>query len=85
MSGLMQRDTKMYSYSITLSAQVSGVAGTARPSNLAVLRLITSSNLRKVWHLSKCDRPVGTPLRIFLIQSIYEAAVSLCVAHSALF
>jgi hypothetical protein len=32
-------------YSITSSARVSSVAGTVRPSDLAVLRLITSSNL----------------------------------------
>src|SRR5262245_11851907 len=32
-------------YSITSSARVSNVDGTARPSTLAVLRLMTSSNL----------------------------------------
>ena len=33
------------SYSITSSAMASSVGGTSRPSVLAVLRLITSSNL----------------------------------------
>ena len=36
---------KDYIPSITLSAQVSSVACTARPSALAALRLITTSNL----------------------------------------
>jgi hypothetical protein len=43
-SRLMQR-TKLHPYSITSSARPSSVGGTVRPSTLAVLRLITSSNL----------------------------------------
>src|SRR5205085_10734671 len=37
------------SHSITSSARTSKVDGTARPSALAVLRLITSSNLVGAW------------------------------------
>src|SRR5262244_2730557 len=40
-----QRDELAALHSITSSARVSSVAGTARPSALAVLRLISSSNL----------------------------------------
>ena len=36
---------KRHSYSITSSARASSVGGTMRPSILAVLRLMTSSNL----------------------------------------
>jgi hypothetical protein len=37
--------SKATGYSITSSARASSVAGTSRPSSLAVLRLITNSNL----------------------------------------
>ncbi len=37
--------SKQHLYSITSSARASRVGGTSRPSALAVLRLITSSNL----------------------------------------
>ena len=40
-----QRDELAPPHSITSSARASSVAGTSRPSALAVLRLITSSNL----------------------------------------
>jgi hypothetical protein len=43
-NGLMHR-SKMYLYSITSSAATSKVCGITRPSALAVLRLITNSNL----------------------------------------
>src|SRR5207248_1187110 len=43
-NGLMRRN-KLHLYSITSSARASNVGGTVRPSALAVLRLITSSNL----------------------------------------
>jgi hypothetical protein len=36
-------------YSITSSARASSIAGTSMPSALAVLRLITSSNLTGTW------------------------------------
>src|SRR5262249_33428881 len=40
-----QRDERAPPHSITSSARASSVGGTVRPSALAVLRLITSSNL----------------------------------------
>src|SRR6516162_5200331 len=40
-----QRDERAPPHSITSSARASSVGGTSRPSVLAVLRLITSSNL----------------------------------------
>jgi hypothetical protein len=43
-SGLMQR-SKRRCYSITSSARASSIGGTSRPSALAVLRLMTRSNL----------------------------------------
>ena len=43
-SGLMHR-SKQHLYSITSSAQARSVGGTSRASALAVLRLITNSNL----------------------------------------
>jgi hypothetical protein len=43
-SGLMHR-SKQHLYSITSSAQARSVGGTSRSSALAVLRLITNSNL----------------------------------------
>jgi hypothetical protein len=42
--GLMHRGSQ-HLYSITSSARASTVAGTSRPSALAVLRLMTNSNL----------------------------------------
>ena len=59
-SGLMHR-SKQCRYSITSSVSASSCAGTSRPSVLAVLRLITNSNL--------VDRMTGrsagfSPLRI---------------------
>ena len=41
----MSRCSKEHTYSITSSARASSVGGTSRPSALAVLRLMTSSNL----------------------------------------
>ena len=50
------------SHSITLSARASKASGTVTPIALAVLRLITSSNLVGCW----TGRSAGlTPLRIF--------------------
>ena len=43
-NGLMHR-SEIYRYSITSSARASSVGGMSRPSALAVLRLITNSNL----------------------------------------
>jgi hypothetical protein len=40
-----QRDELASSHSITSSARASTVAGTSRPSALAILRLMTNSNL----------------------------------------
>src|SRR5215472_10233061 len=49
MSALCQKRTyaaqQILAYSITLSARVSKVAGTSMPSDLAVCRLMTNSNL----------------------------------------
>src|SRR6266404_7378720 len=45
---LMHR-SKLQSYSITSSARASRVGGTARPSALAVLRLMTSSKVVGSW------------------------------------
>ena len=50
------------SYSITSSARARSVGGTSRPSALAVLRLITSSNLRS---LSSSTPGKGLPARAF--------------------
>src|SRR6516162_5551246 len=47
-NGLMHR-SKKYDYSITSSAICWSDAGTSSPSALAVLRLITSSNLVGCW------------------------------------
>src|SRR5450759_4913553 len=59
-SGLMHR-SKHHLYSITSSARASSDGGTVRPSTLAVLRLITSSNLVGCW----IGRSEGlVPLRI---------------------
>ena len=42
---VLTRRSKKHRYSITSSARASSVGGTSRPSTLAVVRLITSSNL----------------------------------------
>ena len=47
-NGLM-RHNKLHLYSITSSAPASSVGGTVRPSALAALRLMTSSNLVGCW------------------------------------
>jgi hypothetical protein len=59
-SRLMHRSIQ-YLYSITSSARVSSCGGTVRLSALAVLRLITSSNLVGCWTGSS---PGLAPLRI---------------------
>jgi hypothetical protein len=66
-SGLMHR-SKQHFYSITSSARVSSVGGIVSPSALAVLRLITISNLAGSW----TGRSAGlAPLRM---RSMYPAA-----------
>jgi hypothetical protein len=60
MSGLMQC-SKQHSYSITSSAVICMINGTASPSALAVLRLMTNSNFTVCW----TGRSAGfSPLRI---------------------
>src|SRR4030095_8737927 len=64
-----QREEGASSYhSMTSSARASKVSGTVRPSALAVLRLITSSNLVGTWTGSSAGL---SPLRM---RSVYEAA-----------
>jgi hypothetical protein len=72
-----QRDEIAPSHSITSSAVASSVGGTVRPSILAVLRLITSSNLSCAWTGSS---PAFSPLRM---RSTYIAASRklLCVSN----
>jgi len=65
---LCARSRRWSVYSITSSAVASSLSGTVRPSALAVLRLITSSNLVGAW----TGRSLGlAPLRI---RSTYCAA-----------
>ena len=47
-NGLLRR-SKQYTYSITSSARTSNAGGTVRPRTLAVLRLMTISNLVGCW------------------------------------
>jgi hypothetical protein len=56
-----QQRTSRSRYSITSSARPSRVAGTSMPSALAVLRLITSSNLTGTWTGSSLG---SAPLRM---------------------
>ena len=65
------------SYSITSSARARIDGGTARPSALAVLRLMTSSNVVGCW----TGRSAGlAPLRILPALAIYFCGV-VSVAH----
>jgi hypothetical protein len=66
--GAEQRDEITADHSITSSARASSVSGTSRPSALAVLRLITSSNL-----VGACTGSSAglAPLRM---RSTYDAA-----------
>jgi hypothetical protein len=67
---------KLLVYSITSSAVASSDEGTVRPSALAALRLITSSNLVGCW----IGRLAGfSPLRM---RSTYPAAWRNCSAKS---
>src|SRR5262245_12495557 len=52
-----QRDERAPPHSITSSARASMLGGTSRPSALAVLRLITSSNLTGAWTGSSLGFP----------------------------
>src|SRR5439155_23036169 len=67
-TGLMHR-SKQYLYSITSSARVSTVAGTSRPSALAVLRFSTVSYFRRRLH-----RQVG---RLLALEGAIRAAVQI--------
>src|SRR6266487_694899 len=67
-------------HSITSSARASSVGGTSRPSALAVLRLITNSNLVDCW----TGRSDGfAPLRILSTKLAERYHVSLFGANSA--
>ena len=57
-----------FDYSITSSAVICIISGTVRPSALAVLRLMTNSNLvgcwtgnRKAWRPPECGRHTRRP------------------------
>jgi len=69
--------SKLQPYSITSSARASSIGDTSRPSALAVLRLIASSNLSCAWTGSS---PAFSPLRM---RSTYIAARRklLCVSN----
>ena len=69
--------SKLRPYSITSSARASSIGDTSRPSALAVLRLIASSNLSCAWTGSS---PAFSPLRM---RSTYVAARRklLCVSN----